>query len=504
MKQTFAELKNRLGEISDLTKIGFLLNWDQSTMMPAGGGSARAEQIATVSRLSHRLFTSDEVGSLLDRLAGYEASLAADSDKASLIRVVRGDWEKARKIPNELAGEISKASAAGYQAWVAARKANDFASFLPFLERNLELKRRYIACFPGVAEPYDALIDDFERGLTAAEIRPVFARVRDGIVHLVKRVTERANAVDQSPMRGDFPAAKQRELSERVIANWGYNPGEWRLDPTAHPFATSIALNDIRLTTRYDERYLAMSFFGTMHETGHGLYEHGVSPTLARTPLSRGASHALHESQSRMIENLVGRSRPFWRFAYPIARDVFPDHFAKYDEEAVYRAVNKMGPSLIRVEADELTYGLHIILRFEIEQALFNGGLHAKELPEVWNAKVNEYLGIDVPNDANGVLQDVHWSEGLLGYFPTYALGTIIASQIWERIRAEIVDLDDRIAAGDFDPLRRWLVEHLHHYGRKFTPKETLARVAGGPINPEPYLAYLEGKVTALYGSDIR
>jgi carboxypeptidase Taq len=469
-------------------------------MMPKGGGPVRAEQLATVTRLSHQLFTSDEIGRLLDNLEGYEASLPAESDEASLIRVSRRDWQKARKVSPELAAEIARAGAAGYQSWVKARAANDFKSFLPFLETMIELKRRYVECFPDVAEPYDALLDDYEQGLTAAEVRTVFDRVRDGLVPLVRLVTERAGAVDGSPMRGHFPADDQKRLALKVIERWGFNPDSWRLDPTAHPFASSMATQDIRITTRYDDAYLGTSFFGTLHETGHGLYEHGVSPTLERTPLCRGVSLGLHESQSRMWENLVGRGRPFWRFAYPLALEVFPEHFGKYDEEAVYRSVNKMGPSLIRVEADELTYSLHIIMRFEIEQQLFNGTLKASELPEVWNAKVNEYLGIDVPSDAKGVLQDVHWSEGLLGYFPTYALGTIIASQIWERIQREIPDLDQQMASGEFGALRGWLVEHLHRYGRKFTPKETIAMVAGGPIDPEPYLRYLTSKVTSLYG----
>lgn len=500
MNATYADLKQRLGEIWDLNKIGWLLGWDQSTMMPKGGGRARAEQSATITKLSHQLFTSDEIGRLLSELESYEASLPRESDEASLIRVSRQDWEKSRRVPAELAAEIARAGAAGYQAWVKARAADDFKSFLPFLETMIELKRRYVECFPDVTEPYDALLDDYERGLTAAEVRTVFARVRDGLIPLVKHVTEHADRVDDSPMRGHFPSEQQKQLSLSVIKHWGFDRESWRLDPTAHPFASSIATTDIRITTRYDEEYLGTSFFGTLHETGHGLYEHGVSPSLERTPLCRGVSLGLHESQSRMWENLVGRSRPYWRFAYPLAVDAFPDHFANYDEEAVYRAVNKMGPSLIRVEADELTYSLHIILRFEIEQQLFNGELKAADLPEVWNAKVKEYLGIDVPSDANGVLQDVHWSEGLLGYFPTYALGTIIASQIWERIVAEIPEIDEQMARGEFDPLRSWLVENLHRHGRKFAPKETIEIVAGGPIDPEPYLRYLTNKVTSLYG----
>ena len=498
---TFAELNQRLAEIHDLRKFGAFLSWDQSTMMPKGGGPVRAEQMGTITRLAHEMFVSDEIGRLLDELSGFEASLPRDSDEASLIRVARQDWDKSKRVPPELAAETARATAAGYQAWLTARPASDFQSFLPHVERIIELKRRYIDCFPDVAEPYDALLDDYERGLTAAEVHAVFNRVKEGLVPLVRLVKEQAEAVDDAPMRGHFSAEDQKRLSVRVIERWGFHDGSFRLDPTAHPFASSMATQDIRLTTRYDESYLAMSFFGTLHEMGHGLYEHGISPSLERTLLCRGVSLSLHESQSRMWENLVGRSRPFWRFAYPVVREVFPDHFARFDEEAVYRSTNKMGPSLVRVEADELTYSLHIILRFEIEQMLFNGEIKPADLAEVWNAKVKQYLGIDVPNHADGVLQDVHWSEGLFGYFPTYALGTIISSQIWERIQREMPDLDKQTAAGEFDGLRGWLVEHIHRHGRKFDPKETVAMVVGGPIDPDPYLRYLTQKVTSLYGA---
>ncbi len=501
VNQTFQEFKRHASEVWDLGKIGGLLAWDQSTMMPKGGGAIRAQQMSTIARLHHEQSTSDEIGRLLSELEGFEASLPRESDEASLIRVTREDWTKARKIPVELAAESARAAAEGYQAWIVARQSNDFASFLPYLESMIELKRRYIDCFPEVAEPYDALIDDYERGLTAADIRPVFSRVREGVIPLVKLVTDRAEAVDSAPMHGHFPADDQRRLSVALLEQWGFDSSQWRLDPTAHPFAASFATTDIRLTTRYNESYLASSLFGSLHECGHGLYEHGVSPALEGTALCRGASLTLHESQSRLFENLVGRSRAYWTFAYPIASDVFPDHFAKHDVEAVYRSVNKMQPSLIRVEADELTYCLHIILRFEIEQALYNGDLKAADLPEFWNAKMKEYLGVDVPSNAMGVMQDVHWGKGSFGYFATYALGTIFASQIWQRIRVELPEIENQVAAGEFGPLRAWLVEHLHRHGRKFSPKETMVLVAGGPLDPEPYLAYLNTKATSLYGA---
>jgi carboxypeptidase Taq len=287
----------------------------------------------------------------------------------------------------------------------------------------------------------------------------------------------------------------------QIASRVGFESGSWRLDPTAHPFAQSLATTDIRLTTRYNERDLAMALFGTIHECGHGLYEEGVDASLERTILANGCSAALHESQSRMWENQFGRSRAFWQFAFPLVRDVFPEQFSDLDAETVYRAANKVMPSLIRVEADEVTYPLHVILRFEIERDLFEGDLKPADLPEVWNAKIREYLGIEVPDVADGVLQDVHWSEGLYGYFPTYALGTVLAAQIWQRVRRDLPDIDGLIAQGEWIPLREWAREHIHRFGRTYTPKETIQRVVGGPIDPEPFLQYVTAKVDDLYGA---
>jgi carboxypeptidase Taq len=498
VEESYNHLKERLAEIEDLGAIGGLLGWDQQTMMPKGGAAVRAHQMATVARLAHERFVSDEIGRLLDELAAYENDLPPDSDEACLIRVTRRDWTKARRVPTELAAELAHAAAAGFESWLHARANADFASFLPALERNIDLKRRYAACFDGPT--YDVLLDDFEQGMTAAEVAQIFDRLKTGLLLLVQRVAARQYAVADTCLHGEFPADRQRALVLHIIERFGYDPDNWRLDPTAHPFAQSLAPTDIRLTTRYDERNLGHALFGTIHECGHGLYEAGVAPHLTRSPLAHGCSMALHESQSRLWENLVGRGRPFWRFAYPLVRETFPDHFAEIDEETVYRAVNKVEPSLIRVDADEVTYPLHIILRFELERDLFEDRLAPRDLPDAWDAKVREYLGLDVPNVAVGVLQDVHWSEGMFGYFPTYALGTVIAVQIWERVRADIPALDEQIGRGEFTGLRTWLCEHLHQFGRKFTPKATIVRVAGGPIDPEPFLRYVTAKVDALYG----
>lgn len=499
MGASLDRLKELLAEVNDLGAIDGLLGWDQQTMMPPRAAAARANHLGTIARIRHERFTSPEIGRLLDELEPEVAKLDPESDEACLIRVTRRDWDKATRVPNDLAAEMAHASAEGYAAWVQARAASDFAAFLPALERNIALKRRYIECFDG--EPYDVLLDDFEPGLSTDEVSAVFDRLKAGLLPLVARIRERQDAVTDAVFTGEFPKDKQKELMLRIVERFGYSEEGWRLDPTAHPFCQSLATTDVRLTTRYDEDNLGMALFGTIHECGHGLYEEGIDPRLARSPLAHGCSMALHESQSRMWENLIGRSRPFWKYALPVAREVFPDQFATVDEEAVYRTANTMRPSLIRVEADEATYPLHIILRFELERDLFEGGLQPRDLPAAWNAKMQEYLGIEVPDIADGVLQDVHWSAGLFGYFSTYALGTVLAVQIWERVRQEMPDLDAQMERGEFLALREWLREHLHRYGRKFPPKETIVRVAGGPIDPEPFLRYVGAKVSDLYGA---
>jgi carboxypeptidase Taq len=305
--------------------------------------------------------------------------------------------------------------------------------------------------------------------------------------------------VSDACLHGHFPIEKQREFALSILERFGFRSDSWRLDPTVHPFATNSGITDIRITTRYYEDFINPSLFGAMHECGHGLYENGVDPALERTLLARGASSSLHESQSRMWENLVGRSRAFWKFFYPKLQATFPAQFQNVELETFYRAINRVHPSFIRVEADEATYGLHIIIRFELEQEMMEGTLALKDVPEAWNARMKQYLGVDVPNDAQGCLQDIHWSGGMLGYFPTYQLGNIIAAQIWEKVLADIPDLYAQFERGEFMPLREWLREKLHRHGRKFTPKETIQRVVGGPIDVAPYLRYLKSKFGEIY-----
>jgi carboxypeptidase Taq len=493
----FDDLRERLAEISDLSKTGALLGWDQQVMMPPGGAPLRAEQLATVGRIAHQKFTSPEVGKLIDGLRDWGEQHEYDSFEASLIRVAAGDWAKASQVPSELRAEMSRSAALANPVWVDARKRNDFAAFLPVLRKNLDLRKRYIDCFEVGDEPYDIVLDDYERGMKTKEVRGLFDYLKEHQAPLVKEVAARGG---NEPHDHDFAIEPQKVFELEVLRAFGFSSDAWRLDPTVHPFASGTGTTDIRITTRYFSEHLG-GLFGTMHEFGHGLYEHQVDPALERSPLARGVSLGMHESQSRMWENLVGRSMPFWRHFFPRLQQLFPDELGGYDDDRWYREVNAVEPSLIRVESDEATYNLHIILRFELEQAMLADEFPLEQLPDEWNRRMWEYLGIEVPNDTLGVLQDVHWSGGSVGYFPTYALGNLISAQIWEKVTTELPDLYDGFEQGEFAPLRDWLREHLHRYGRKFTPGETLERVVGtSQIDPEPYVRYLREKLAAIYG----
>jgi carboxypeptidase Taq len=490
----FVALRERLAEISDLHRALGVLGWDQKVTMPPGGAPARAEAMATLGRLAHERFVDDELGRILERLRPYEESLPYDSDEASIIRVTRRDWEKARKVPTELRAEIIRAGVLGNQVWVEARANNDFASFLPVLERNLELKRRYVECFEWNDSPYTPLLDDYEPFMTTTEVAEVFDAIRPVLTELVRE----APAVDASFLQGSFPVERQQAFAERVLETVGFEPGSWRLDTTVHPFCTSFSNRDIRLTTRYDERHLD-SLWSTMHEAGHGLYAHGIAQGLERTPLATAPSLGLNESQSRTWENLVGRSQPFWTHWYEPLQATFPEQLGDVSLDAFVAAINRAEPGLIRVEADETTYSLHIILRFELERKLIEGALAPKDVPEAWNAGMRELLGVEVPDDTHGVLQDIHWSYGGIGYFPTYALGNVISLQIWAAVKRALPDVEEQMAAGELGELSAWLRENLYALGRKLTPKETIERITGAPrIDPEPYLAYLRDKLAAL------
>ena len=496
MPDALSLLRRELAQITDLRTAARVLEWDQLVMMPRGGAGARGEHLATVGRLAHELFVRDEIGELLDAAAAEVEGVDPDSDDACLVSVTQHDWEKATRIPADLQAEMTKLSSESVEAWTDARASDDYASFRPWLDRTLELKLRYVACFPQSDDPYDILLDDFERDMHTDEVRRVFDRLRPALRELV---TAAGDEPDEPFVRGPFPQPAQEELSLAVIRAFGARERNFRLDPTVHPFCTSFSTQDVRLTTRYAEDDLhASSIFSTMHEAGHGLYEHGGDPALDRSPLATGCSSALHESQSRLWENVIGRSIEFWRWFYPQFRDGFANALADVPLETFHRAVNRPRPSLIRVDADETTYGLHIILRFELEQELLFGGLDTRDLPEAWNTRMEELVGITPPDDRTGCLQDVHWAGGLFGYFPTYQLGNVLSVQIWERLLSDVPDAYAQIERGSFGEIYEWLRQRLYRHGRKFTPAETIERVAGGPIDPEPYLRYLADKNASL------
>jgi carboxypeptidase Taq len=479
-------LKAALAEIADLKHAESILDWDSRVSMPQRGAQARAGAAATLARLSHERLTSDDIGQLLDELSDEE-----DSTDAALVRVTRRLWDRSRRVPAELAGEMAEASGVAVAAWDEARACSDFESFRPHLERQLELKRRYIDCFPGAETNYDVLLEDYEEGMTTAEVERVFDRLKEELVPLVEQW--RDQPVDEAALRGPFAAATQRRLGLEIVTAFGYDDSSWRIDETPHPFASKPGLGDIRLTTNTAESDLT-SLFSTMHEFGHGVYEFDIDSSLARTPLAGGTSSAIHESQSRTWENLVGRSPGFWEWFYPRLATAFPEQLAGVDAARFTRAVNAVRPGFIRGDADEVTYGLHIILRLELERELLAGTVEIGELPEVWNSRMKDYLGVDVPDDAHGVLQDTHWAVGLFGYFPTYQLGNIISVQIWERAVADLGDVEEDFARGEFAPLRNWLREHLYRYGGIYTPRDLLRRVTGSDLDPEPYLRYLRTK----------
>jgi carboxypeptidase Taq len=493
------QLRTRLGALEDLRNTSGLLGWDQQTMMPPRGGLSRAESLSTVERIRHEMFVAEETGQLLEAAAAELDGASPDSDDASLVRVTRRHYDKARRVPTDLAAEIARAASVGQEAWVAARQKSDFAAFAPHLTHNLELARSYVACFDEFECPYDALLDDYEPGMKSTQVRALFDQLKGELVPVIATLAEHQATVDASSLHGSFPIDGQRELVAQVLNLMGFDRTGWRMDDTVHPFATGIGAGDVRITTRWDETYFPSGLYGAMHECGHGLYEAGIAGSLRRTPLGHGESLGIHESQSRMWENMVGRGRPFSRVLAPRLAELFNGAGA-VEPDALYRAVNHIEPTFIRVEADEATYGLHIVLRFELEQELIEDRLAVADLPEAWNARVKDYLGLDVTDDADGVLQDVHWSAGLIGYFPTYALGNLIAGQLWDAAHSEMPDLDDLIADGELSPLREWLRENVHRHGAKFSTPELLERVVGGPIAVGPFVTYLKAKLSDVYG----
>ncbi len=498
METKLKELKTILGEVNDLNAAAYLLEWDQQTYMPPEGANARGYQLATLSGISHDKFTSPEVGQLLEDVQPFVDQPDPDSDEARLVRVARREYDKAIRVPTELVAEFAQVTTVAHNVWQVARAENNFAKFQPHLEKIVELRRRYAALFAPYDHVYDPLLDDYEPGMKTADVKAIFDILRPKQVALIQAIADRPQ-VNDSFLHQHFEEQKQWDFGVEVITRFGYDWQRGRQDKSAHPFTTNFSIDDVRITTRFLPDYFPSAFFSTTHEAGHALYELGIDHALERTPLDGGASHAVHESQSRMWENLVGRSLPFWEHFYPRLQQVFPSQFSGVSLEAFYKGINKVEPSLIRTESDEATYNLHIMLRLELEIALMEGSLAVKDLPEAWNTRMQEYLGITPPNDAEGVLQDVHWSGGSIGYFSTYALGNLVSLQLWQKINQDIPDLADQIRKGEFSGLLGWLRQNVHRHGKKFEPQELIERVTGSKLSPEPYLQYLQAKFGQIY-----
>jgi carboxypeptidase Taq len=500
MSEALEKLKARLAEVHHLGMAAAVLDWDQQTYMPPGGVTARANQKATLSKLSHELFTDDRTASLLAAAEEENRGLPEDSDDAALLRVARRDFDKATRIPADLVEEKSRVTSLAQEAWAKARAENDFPAFAPWLERVVELERRTAEALGYEDRLYDALVDLYEPGMTSRKLDAVFSELKRETVPLVQAISENQSAVDDSVLHREYDEEAQRRFAEAVLADCGFDFTRGRQDRSVHPFCTHFSQNDVRLTTRYDRNFLSMALFGSLHEMGHGLYEQGVSPSLEGTLLSSGTSLGVHESQSRLWENLVGRSRGFWEHYYPRLQQTFPDALRGVSCETFYRAINRSGPSLIRVEADEVTYNLHIILRYEMENDLLEGRLSVADAPDAWNARTQELLGLTPPDNRQGILQDVHWSIGIFGYFPTYSLGNILSVQLFDQAVAAVPSIPEDIRHGRFQPLLGWLRENVHQYGRKYLPEDLIRKATGRPLTVEPYVRYLKTKFGEIYG----
>ena len=491
----YAHLLERMAELADLRSIGGLLSWDRSTMMPSTGAEARGHQAATLESIAHGRQTDPEVGRLLDRLEPWAAQLDPDSDAARTVSIVRRDFERAVRVPESLAADMARAESAGEQAWLSARAAGgDFSVFRDALARHLELRRAYVGCFEGYDHPYDVLLEDYEQDLRVADLRPLLAELQSALVPLVASAADRRDGT-ADVLRGAFPRERQRALVLDLLRAVGFDDHSWRLDASPHPFASAQSNADVRLTTVFDEQDLGVTLYSALHEFGHGLYEAQVDPAHARTPLGDLVSLGLHESQSRLWENVIGHSRPFCRWLVPRLASAFPDAFAGVDADALYAGINGVMPSPIRIFADETTYNLHILLRTELETRLMEGTLEVDGLPAAWNEGMQRLLGVEVADDAHGVLQDIHWAVGSFGYFPTYTVGNLMAAQFWNALRLDLPEVDEELERGDFVPLRAWLRDNVHRHGRKYSPRELLGKVTGEPLRVEPFVDYLSSKL---------
>ncbi|WP_018525740.1 carboxypeptidase M32 [Alkalispirochaeta alkalica] len=482
------ELKALDREARLLEHSGAVLSWDQEVYMPPAALDERADQLALLQSLAHQRDRSPRVGELLEQLRAEEA--APEGLEGIFLREKHRSYQRSCRVPDRLVRDLARTASQGQNAWVAARAENDYERFRPWLERLIGLNRE-LAEHLGYRDcPYDALLDQYEPYTSTAEVAGVFRDLREGLVPLVRRIASRP-VPDQSFLRKSFPLEGQKQLSREVMVALGYDLDRGRLDSSAHPFTTTLGSRDVRITTRFDERAPESGLFSTIHETGHALYELGVAEELAGTLLAEGTSLGIHESQSRMWENMIGRSRAFWSHWLPRMREIFPDQLEGVSLEHFYRGINRVEPSLIRVEADEVTYSLHVILRFELEQALISGDLPVKDLPDAWNRGMKDLLGVEPRDYSSGVLQDVHWSMGAFGYFPTYALGNLYAAQFLRALEKDLPDLWEGVARGEYAPILDWLRRAIHRHGKCRSAGELVREITGGPLDSAVFLDYL-------------
>lgn len=499
MSDSLAALKARIATITDLRGAASLLQWDQEVMMPTGGSKARSDQMATLRGLAHEMISADETGRLLEAAEAEVSGLDPDSHDARLVRYTRREYDHAVKLPVDLVKRRQAAISRGMVAWRRARAESKFSLFQSDLSEIVAIHVEMAGCLQQGDNPYDALLDQYEPGMNCSIVREVFGGLRPPLVALVKAISESGRPVDASLLKRRVLRDAQMAFNRQVVAEIGYSFQHGRLDLSTHPFTSASSYLDARLTTRFDEDNPISGLMSSVHEAGHGMHRQNLDEGLYRSNIASSPAQAIAESISRLYENNLGRSRAFWRYLFPRLRAAFTPTFDGVDGDEFYRALNEVKPSLIRVEADEVTYGLHIILRFELEDDLINGRVQVEDLPAVLNERMENYLGVRPHNDAEGVLQDIHWAMGYYGYFPDYLLGSIWAVQLWQAMEKAQPDIESRIERGDFAPVLAWLREAVLQHGVKFTLPELSERITGGPLAWQPYMGYLERKYRDIY-----
>ncbi|MCB2231583.1 carboxypeptidase M32 [bacterium] len=497
----YDELIKKCKEISTLGSAASILHWDQETYMPKNGVAHRSEQIGLIARMCHQQFVDPKIGDLISAAEGSDLVKDPESEAAANIREIRYEYDKATKLPNDLVEALAKTTAQATPAWAEARKKSDFAMFVPWLEKVLDLTIKKAEAIGYEGEPYNALLDTYEPGATVAQVESAFAGLRKELVPLVAAIKDSKKKPDESIIMRSYDVEKQKIFGESVAAAMGYDFDAGRLDITTHPFCTGIGPGDTRILTRYNPNRINDALFGTMHEAGHALYEMGLEKEkYFGTPMGESVSLGIHESQSRMWENQVGRSKAFWVYFMPQAQRIFREALGDVSIDDFYGAINYVKPSYIRVEADEATYNLHIMLRFELERAMTKGEIKPKDMAGEWNKRFKDYLGIEVDKDANGCLQDVHWSSGLIGYFPTYALGNLYAAQFFAKAKQDMPNLEEDFKQGNFANLLGWLRKNIHRHGQRYRANVLCEKITGKPLSHEPLMTYMKAKYGEIYG----